>query len=125
MFFTKFCNKAHMKIVFIIFLMKLYISHDELSLILLLYIQLSSHRKCMTQNYYHKIVQNGFCHTSSSFSNMLGIPLLTGNFLPVSGQIRSPSTTSTCQQKCGCNYLKYKIWYYLHKTMCSWLKLYS
>lgn len=35
-------------------------------------------------------------HTSSSASNMLGMPLTTGNRLPVSGQIKAPSCKHTC-----------------------------
>lgn len=32
-------------------------------------------------------------YTSSSFKSIFGIPLWTGNFLPVSGHIRTPSST--------------------------------
>lgn len=40
-----------------------------------------------------------FHHTSSSLSNMLGIPDVMGNFLPVSGHTSSPFITSTCYNK--------------------------
>jgi len=38
------------------------------------------------------------CHTSSSLSNMFGIPFVIGNFRPVSGQTRKPSFTSICKR---------------------------
>jgi len=49
---------------------------------------LNYHQHCMELSY-----------TSSSFSSMFGIPFVIGNFLPVSGQTRKPSFTSTCNTK--------------------------